>query len=367
MDLAELERLGLYDPTATDAAQQRAMLEYVLAAGATVEEMGAAARENRLPFVLGDRLISPGRPHLTLEQASERVGLSVDTISRCWRAAGFPAPTAGVGLFADADVLVLDLLSTAIDAFGEDATLQIARVIGSSLARIAEAGFTAALINMEGGYLPRAESLVAAAQASERLGVMASSVSIVFDVVFRRHVEVAVRRWDANPSEDPATIQLAVGFADLVGFTSLSHQLSAPELSRAVTDLEAIAADAATARGGRLVKLVGDQIMYVAPDAQAGCDIALAVLAEVDEHSLLPPLRASLACGAVVPHEGDYFGPVVNLAARLVDAARAGELLVTEEVSRVLDGRYAASPVAAMSFKGFPEAIKAVAIRAVRA
>jgi adenylate cyclase len=127
-----------------------------------------------------------------------------------------------------------------------------------------------------------------------------------------------------------------------------------------------MAADAATARGGRLVKLVGDQIMYVAPSARAGCDIALTVLAEVNEHALLPPLRASLAEGAVVPHEGDYFGPVVNLAARLVDAARAGELLVTEEVAQRVDGHYVASPVAAMSFKGFPEAVNAVAIHAAR-
>jgi class 3 adenylate cyclase len=364
MDVVELERLGLYRPTAVDAAEQHEMLEYLFSAGVTVEEMCAAARENRLPFLLGDRLMSPGGPELTIEQASERVGLPVATVSRCWRAAGFPAPAHGVALFAEADARVLELLADAIAAFGEEATVQMARVIGSSLARIAEAGFSVSLVNVEGGYLPRAESLVAAAQASERLGLMASSASVVFDVVFRHHIEAVVRRWDANPSEDPETVQLAVGFADIVGFTSLSRQLSAAELSGAVTDLETIAADAATARGGRLVKLVGDQIMFVAPDAATGCEIALAVLAEVDDHSLLPPLRASLAQGDVIPYEGDYFGPVVNLAARLVDAARAGELLVTDEVGRVLAaGRFAASPVPAISLKGFQEAVKAVAIR----
>jgi adenylate cyclase len=364
MDLVELERLGLYHPTAVDAAEQREMLAYLVGAGVSVEEMCAAARENRLPFVLGDRLISPGQPQLTLEQASERVGLPVATVSRCWRAAGFPAPTSGVALFAEADARVLELLAVAIAAFGEDATVQMARVIGSSLARIAEAGFSVSLVNMEGGYLPRADSLVAAAQASEGLGLMAASASVVFDVVFRHHVEAVMRRWDANPSEDPQTVRLAVGFADLVGFTSLSRQLSAAELSGAVTDLETIAAEAATGRGGRLVKLIGDQIMFVAPDAAAGCEIALTVLAEVDDHSLLPPLRASLAQGEVVPYEGDYFGRVVNLAARLVDAARAGELLVTDDVARVLAaGRFAASPVPAISLKGFPEAVKAVAIR----
>jgi adenylate cyclase len=367
MDLVELERLGLYHPAAVDAAEQREMLEYLFGKGVTVEEMCAAARENRLPFLLGDRLISPGRPQLTLEQASERVGLPVATVSRCWRAAGFPAPTPGVALFAEADARVLEMLAVAIAAFGEDATVQMARVIGSSLARIAEAGFSMSLVNLEGGYLPRADSLVAAAQASEGLGLMASAASVLFDVVFRHHVEAVLRRWDVNPSEDPETVQLAVGFADLVGFTSLSRQLSAAELSRAVTDLETIAAEATTARGGRLVKLIGDQIMFVAPDAAAGCEVALTVLADVDDHPLLPPLRASLAQGEVVPYEGDYFGPVVNLAARLVDAARAGELLVTDEVARMLAaGRFAASPVPAISLKGFPEAVKAVAIRGAR-
>jgi class 3 adenylate cyclase len=364
MDLDELERVGLYRPAASDAAQQRDLLEYMLRQGATVEEMRASARENRLPFLLGDRLISPGRPELTLEQASRRVGLSVETISRCWRAAGFPAPVSETSLFADADVRALEMLAVAIEAFGEDATVQMARVIGSSLARIAEAGFSTALVNMEGTYLPHAETLLAAAQASERLGLMAASTSVIFDVVFRRHVEAVFRRYDANPSDDPAMVSLAVGFADLVGFTSVSHQLSATELSRAVTDLETIASDAATARGGRLVKLVGDQIMFVAPDAAAGCDIAVTVLGEVDQHPLLPPLRASLAFGAVVPYEGDYFGPVVNLAARLVDAARAGELLAPDALARMLDAdRYSLSVVPAISLKGFAAAVAAVVIR----
>ena len=367
MDLVELEHLGLYDPTARNAAAQRELLEYLVGQGATVEEMCAAARENRLPFVLGDRLISPGPPEFTLEQVSQRVGLPVATVSRCWRAAGFPAPARDVAVFAEADARVLEMLAVAVDAFGEDALVQMARVIGSSLARIAEAGFSAALVNVEGSYLPRAASLVAAAQATEGLGLMAASASVIFDVVFRRHVEAVQRRYDANPSEDPETVALAVGFADLVGFTSVSRQLNAAQLSRAVTDLETIASDAAGERGGRLVKLVGDQIMFVAPSPSAGCDIALAVLAEIDAHPLLPPLRASLAHGAVVPYEGDYFGPVVNLAARLADAARAGELLVTDEVARGLDGgRYVAAAVPAISLKGFPDAVAAVAIRSRR-
>ena len=175
MDLVELEHLGLYDPAARNAAAQRELLEYLVGQGATVEEMCAAARENRLPFVLGDRLISPGPPEFTLEQVSQRVGLPVATVSRCWRAAGFPAPARDVAVFAEADARVLEMLAVAVDAFGEDALVQMARVIGSSLARIAEAGFTAALVNVEGSYLPRAASLVAAAQATEWLGLMAAS------------------------------------------------------------------------------------------------------------------------------------------------------------------------------------------------
>jgi adenylate cyclase len=193
---------------------------------------------------------------------------------------------------------------------------------------------------------------------------MSASAGRIFDVVFRRHIEATARRWDRTPSDDPATVEVAVGFADLVGFTARSRSFEAADLAAAVTALETLADDAAMAHGGRMVKLVGDEVMFVAPDGPSGCAVALAMLDATADHPVLPPLRAALAFGRMVPHDGDYFGETVNLAARLVDAARAGELLASERVAAALDLQaYAATEVPAVSLKGFAESVRAFAVR----
>ena len=146
---------------------------------------------------------------------------------------------------------------------------------------------------------------------------------------------------------------LAVGFADLTGFTDVARTLSSTDLSAALLDLETIASDAATV-GRRLVKLIGDEIMFTAP-ANAGCEVAL-VLDAVDRHPVLPALRAGLV-GAVVPHEGDYFGAPVNLAG---DVSRAGEVLVSQEVVAELDRRrFTTTPLAPISLKGYGSPVPA--------
>jgi class 3 adenylate cyclase len=364
MDVAEWTRHGLYDPDAPDATERRELLEYLADHGATLEEMVAADREQRLPFVLGDKLISPGRPELTLDDVARQSRTDPEVLARCWRALGFVRPDDAAPAFAPADAEVLQLLAIAVDVFGEEAAIHLTRVIGSSMARIAEAGFTSSLANVEGSFLARAPHPIDSARAAEGLGLMSASAGRIFDVVFRRHVEVTARRWDRTPSEDPATVELAIGFADLVGFTSTSRAFGATDLAAAVSELETLADDAAMAQGGRMVKLVGDEVMFVAPDAATGCGVALAMLDAATGHPVLPPLRAAVTFGRVVPHDGDYFGLTVNLAARLVDAARAGELLVGDTVAAALDPEHhAMTEVPAVSLKGFTESVRAFAVR----
>jgi len=361
VDLATFEAHGLYDPDAPDASERRVLLEHLAARGATIEEMVAADAEGRLPFVLGDRLISPGRPTMTVREAAARVGVSPDLVRWCHRAVGLSAPGGGEPAFAEADLVTLELLAASTAEFGEEATTELARVIGASLGRIAEAGFAASLVHVPGGYLGTAESIVAAADATERLGTIVRAIGPLFDVLFRRHVEATVRRWVFDGSADPDAPVLAVGFADLVGFSTISQQMDRPMLSRAIAALEDLANEVVTGHGGRIVKFIGDEVMYLTPDAPTACRIALRLFAA--EHELLPMLRASVALGPVLQRGGDAFGPVVNVAARLVEQARAGELLVTADTARELDPvEFSVAPLAPMTLKGFAEPVPTAAV-----
>jgi hypothetical protein len=118
---------------------------------------------------------------------------------------------------------------------------------------------------------------------------------------------------------------LAVGFVDLVGSTSLGEQLSLRDLGGVLTTFEQLATDTVTASGGRVVKLIGDEVLYTTPDAVSACTLALDLSQVCRDHPLLPSVRAGVAMGRVMLRDGDVFGPVVNLAARLVKAAEPGE------------------------------------------
>jgi adenylate cyclase len=148
-----------------------------------------------------------------------------------------------------------------------------------------------------------------------------------------------------------------VGFVDLVDSTRLVQQLSIKELGAALTQFDAGAIDTVVAGGGRLVKLIGDEAMFVVPDVDSACAIALELADALAAHPVLPAARGGIAAGEVLSREGDYFGPVVNLAARAVKLADPGRVLASAEVARAADA-YRFAPVGAQRLKGFDEPVK---------
>jgi adenylate cyclase len=113
----------------------------------------------------------------------------------------------------------------------------------------------------------------------------------------------------------------------------LGEQLSLTDLGAVLSTFEQLAADTVTAGGGRIVKLIGDEILYTSPDAGLACTVALDLSEACDGHPLIPSARGGLASGKVMMRDGDVFGPVVNLAARAVKAAQPGEVLVTADLA----------------------------------
>jgi adenylate cyclase len=159
-------------------------------------------------------------------------------------------------------------------------------------------------------------------------------VAPALDALLRQHLLIARRL--TTPDADVIgfeTRQLVVGFVDLVGSTELGEKLEMSELGATLSDFEIIASETISEGGGRVVKLIGDEIMYTAPDAFAGASIAIDLVDAFDHHPTVPRVRAGLASGEVMLRDGDVFGPVVNLASRAVKVAAPAEVVTTADVA----------------------------------
>ena len=135
---------------------------------------------------------------------------------------------------------------------------------------------------------------------------------------------------------------MAVGFADMVGFTMLSQHLGDEELAAVVARFEELAHDTVVALGGRVVKMIGDEAMFVVRRPTGAAEIGLSLAEAYADDELLSDVRVALAIGPVLVQDGDFYGPVVNLASRLVGVANPGTVLVSDELRSALTDEGAA-------------------------
>ncbi len=172
-------------------------------------------------------------------------------------------------------------------------------------------------------------------EAADLLLDVADSLEQLVVYSWRRHLAVTVSQLAAKASEtsDDREHVRAVGFADMVGFTRVVSRLSERELGHLVERFESIASDTIAAYGGRLVKTVGDGVLFSARDPLDACGIALTLIERLSADPDLPDLRVGLAMGPVLERLGDLYGTPVNLAARLTEVARPGTIVADERVS----------------------------------
>ena len=355
---------GLYDPAVPDR-ERLEMLDFLVSQGVTLTEIAAAERDARMGSVFTDRIAGPAT--LTLEDVAARASLPPELVARVWRAAGFPDPEPGTAIFSESDADAVTVFSFSIGIFGEEAALQLVRVVGSSLARIAEAQLTSALANVPGAYFRTAATALDSLRTSSTLLSLIPMAETAMNQFLRRHLVTANRRFEQMSTSGTRSevVDLGVGFADLTGSTRLSVELSWEEFARAMLDFEALTTDLVTSAGGRVVKLIGDEIMFVAPSATGAVDIGVDLLRALADHPVLPGLRVGVAAGPATARDGDYFGPVVSLASRLVDIAQPGALLVPKDVVDAVagDDSYAAEPLGAHTLQGFPDAVDVFRLR----
>jgi class 3 adenylate cyclase len=242
--------------------------------------------------------------------------------------------------------------------FGEEATLQFTRVLGTAASGIAEAALGVFAMNRSLPLLEEGATLVDRARAGADATTAFLAVPPVLDVLLRVHFEAANTGRFVGEHGSP-TVRVAVAFVDLVGSTQLTHTLSGSDLAAALGDFERTASEVVVEAGGRIVKRIGDAVMFVSSDAAAACDAALAIVAAVGAHPTLTAARAAVASGDVLPRDGDYFGAAVNLAARAVPLAAPGTVVISASVRDTLPDGTRASVVALgdRELKGFDEPV----------
>lgn len=342
------------------APDVRALVEYVAELGASPDEIVASAvLESLGPLALDFAIRPPGEVR-SLDEYVTTCGLDPELVRHLWLALGLPE-SAPMPFPVTPDVAeALYVLAVLVDSFGEEAVLGFARVVGSSAERIADALANATRIGVEvpqrtGGMAYRDVVRSYAEVARELLPVLWSAVG----AVFRRHlVLVSYEGFDVARSRDAVTIERAIGFVDLVGSTEVLRTQSVAEMAESVNRFERLVGDRVTKAGGRLVKLIGDEAMFSFIDSRAAVAAAMELV-----RASSSPVRVGLAFGDVVAMHGDYFGPTVNLAARLVTVAKPSTVVVSRSMPAPAAGDHEFVPIETGALRGFPDVTGAYEVR----
>lgn len=311
------------------AARER-LLQSLVDQGVGLDELKAAVAEDRLVLLPLERMLAG---QYTAEDVAEMTGLPAATLLRIRRSLGLPEGLPGERVFCPADVEAARSIRQFIEAgFDEESIADISRVLGEGMSRLsATAGAAFGQTFLRAGD-SEDEAATRFASAAETL---TEAFEPVLDAAFRAHVLDNVRRTMISNAE-LATGQLAgeqelaVCFADLVGFTRLGSELDTRELGDVVKGFGGLAASVAKPPV-RLVKTIGDAALLGSRDPRPLVAAALALLDEVQAADL-PTVRAGIAWGVAIPRSGDLYGHAVNLASRVTGIARPGSVLCTEEV-----------------------------------
>lgn len=359
MDLEALRAAGLYDPDAPDAAARAELLRYLVDQGATIEELRTSDADGNLSSLGFDRRLRNG--DASAADLAARTGTDLSVVLETYRLLGIPITDPHRSELSSAEGRLFELLALAGSTLPEGMTEEILVSIGAALTLVSESTVSAFVGSVEG--LLEQGSPRARAEFTSATGELGLELGALLEPLLRHHLWAAVNRQRAamRTSSDRLESTVAIGFVDLVGFTTTTSQMGSTQLLDFMQRFQRRAFDVVTAAGGRLVKHIGDEIMFASPEPGHGCEIALALIEAFSDAESLP--RGGLAHGLVVARHGDYYGPVVNLAARLADIAVSGEVLADAAVAEAVGpGRYSFEPAGRRQLKGFPDPVRVVSL-----
>ncbi len=328
--------------------------DFLRSLGATEEQIRQARRLDSQAALAGDLALARGAT-LTAADLADRAGTTVQNVLDMWRTMGVVVPDADRPLFSEDDLEFTRFLVSAnpVGTHGGE----LLRVLGTSLSRVAEAAVAVYVQTQEPDRdAPGRLDVLAWARGQATVNRAALRLGDSMGTVFAHHMRDAIDRQRAAQIgvSDRSLHRLAVGFVDLVGFTPLSLHTAPTSLLELIGEFEGRAFEVAADHHGRIVKHIGDEVMFVAPDAASGCAIALEIT--TSSGSGIEP-RGGVCFGDVITRHGDYYGPVVNLASRLAELAVPGEVLVDANTVRSAAGAFPFREAGRRMLKGFDEPI----------
>jgi adenylate cyclase len=366
LSVEELIAAGIYDPETQATTGRLELLQWLDAKGFTLAEMVQGAADLSLGSMVGDRTLLPGR-RMSGDEAAEVAGITRDVLDGLVRAFGLThigaAPAGEIGL-TEAEARMFGLFGALGTVFSDDEATSFYRVVGSAIARMGDAAVSLFLTDVESQMVADGLSELVLAKAVEEAIQLVDELAQQLDPLLRRHILQATERSRRAMLNDTERLRYryAIGFVDLVGFTAISGEMDAPTLSAFLRDFEGRAYDVVTSAGARVVKLIGDEVMFAADDPVAACIAANELMSGfATEHDHVLP-RGGLAYGDVLVRGGDYYGPVVNLASRLVDEAVPQELLVTNALAEATPSCQF-EPAGRRMVKGFAEPVSVQSLR----
>lgn len=306
------------------------------------------SREDLEHSILGEQ------QELTALDVAAEAGVTVAQIRRLWRALGFPEAGADPA-FTRGDVdAVLKIFSTVDSGAVEfDMAVALTRALGQTMSKLAD-WEVAILVN-------RVEQL-AAVDGSSRMHSaqrLVEELNPAFEELivyaWRRHLAAAVSRMEALGAneEDLHTTHVSVGFADIVSFTELSNTLDEEGIGDLVEVFEARCHDVVSTAGGRVIKAIGDAVLFVVPSAGAAVEIGEGIIRVIGRDPRMPDVRVGISSGSVVTRMGDVFGPPVNMAARLTAVARRNRIIVDAATADLLPDQFVTRRLPARPVRGF--------------
>jgi adenylate cyclase len=319
-----------------------------------------------------EAMLLGGERTLKRREVAAGVGLSLYSARKLWRALGMPNFTDDDLAFTQADLEHLKVMPRLVreGVLTEDATLSVTRAIGQMTDRMVVWQVEALIEDMVSNEgLSDAEARRA---LIDRIPELIGPLEEMLVYSWRRQLTAGVQRLalraqaglersaegrDGSEDDAPLPLARAVGFADLVSYTSLSRRMNEKTLAQLVQRFENRCAEIISVGGGRLVKTIGDEVLYIAETPVAGAQISLALSKEFAEDEILPECRVAMVWGRVLSRLGDIYGPTVNLAARLTAIAEPGQVLVDDITAKALgdDERFVLEPQPPQLVRGFGE------------